>query len=84
MEDCPDCGRLQEIEDRLKAGVLHTEDTKWMIAQIRNYQQWAVKVIDLIDPIHALHVAYDGLFKPVKKEVNGQLNDRPGDTGHQT
>jgi hypothetical protein len=67
MSDCPDCHRLNAIDERLRkfAPNGHDEDAvwqlkadaEWMSKQLRGWQQWAVRVVTLQDHIDSLLAA---------------------------
>jgi len=69
MDDCPECGRLNAIEERIKRAVYLVpppqgdgvkqlkDDAAWMAAQLRERNLWAKRVVDLHDHITAIENA---------------------------
>jgi hypothetical protein len=69
------CNRLAEIESRLTQRDKIDEDTRWLLEQVRSWQNWAGRVVEyggLIDllrsekyanvNIHKVIIGYDELF----------------------
>ena len=66
--DCPDCHRLNAINERLRKLVIVypdgaiaqlKADAEWMSTQLRGFQQWAARVVALQDHIDSLTAAAD-------------------------